>query len=457
MKMTVREIIEMFKNDYESDGEEVFLEGWVRTNRNNGKIGFIEFNDGSHFKNLQIVYLEEEMEDFAEITKIPTGAAIEVEGVLVETPTGKQPFELHLDRIAEVGKVEQGYPLQKKRHSFEFLREIAHLRPRANTFNALFRVRSELAFAIHRFFYNKGFIYLHTPIITSNDAEGAGQTFTVITDGKDPNEFFGQKVNLTVSGQLHAEAFALSHRNVYTFGPTFRAEHSNTKTHAAEFWMIEPEMAFTDLDGNMEVIEDCIKYCIEYVLEHASDEMSFFNEHIDNTLLERLTHLLNKPFKRVDYGKAIKDLQKAVKNGVKFVNQNIEWGMDLQTEHEKYLTDVVYKGPIFIINYPKEIKAFYMRLNDDNKTVAACDLLVPTVGELVGGSQREERLDLLEQRMKELGNDKELSWYLDLRRYGGCVHSGFGIGFDRLLMYVTGMQNIRDVQPFPRTSGSILY
>ncbi|MDI9503593.1 MAG: asparagine--tRNA ligase [Bacillota bacterium] len=455
--MTVKEIFDAFRNDYVIDETEVVLQGWVRTNRDNGSIGFIEFNDGSSFNNLQIVYSKESVDDFDKITKIGTGTTIEVEGLLIETPDGKQPFELQLDNLTILGEVDSSYPLQKKRHSFEFLREIAHLRPRANTFNALYRVRSELAFAIHKFFHEKDFLYIHTPIFTSNDAEGAGQTFSVVTDDKNPNDFFGKKVILTVTGQLHVEAFAMSHRSVYTFGPTFRAERSNTKTHAAEFWMVEPEVAFADLKDIMELIEECIKYCIEYVLDHAADEMQFFNNFIDKSLHERLTKIINSTFARITYTEAIGILENAVKNGVDFANKNIVWGMDLQTEHERYITDVHIKGPVFVTDYPKEIKAFYMRINEDGKTVAACDLLVPTVGELVGGSQREERVEVLLEKMKEAGNAEELDWYLDLRRYGGCVHSGFGIGFDRLLMYVTGMQNIRDVQPFARTSGSILF
>ncbi len=455
--MTVKEIFDAFRNDYVIDETEVVLQGWVRTNRDNGSIGFIEFNDGSSFNNLQIVYSKESVDDFDKITKIGTGTTIEVEGLLIETPDGKQPFELQLDNLTILGEVDSSYPLQKKRHSFEFLREIAHLRPRANTFNALYRVRSELAFAIHKFFHEKDFLYIHTPIFTGNDAEGAGQTFSVVTDDKNPNDFFGKKVILTVTGQLHVEAFAMSHRSVYTFGPTFRAERSNTKTHAAEFWMVEPEVAFADLKDIMELIEECIKYCIEYVLDHAADEMQFFNNFIDKSLHERLTKIINSTFVRITYTEAIGILENAVKNGVDFANKNIVWGMDLQTEHERYITDVHIKGPVFVTDYPKEIKAFYMRINEDGKTVAACDLLVPTVGELVGGSQREERVEVLLEKMKEAGNAEELDWYLDLRRYGGCVHSGFGIGFDRLLMYVTGMQNIRDVQPFARTSGSILF
>ena len=335
------------------------------------------------------------------------------------------------------------------------LREIAHLRPRANTFNALYRVRSELAFAIHKFFHEKDFLYVHTPIFTGNDAEGAGQTFSVVTDDKNPNDFFGKKVILTVTGQLHVEAFAMSHRSVYTFGPTFRAERSNTKTHAAEFWMVEPEVAFADLNDIMELIEECIKYCIEYVLDNAADEMQFFNNFIDKSLHERLTKIINSKFARISYTEAIEILKNAVKNGVDFANKDIIWGMDLQTEHERYITDVHIKGPVFVTDYPKDIKAFYMRVNEDGKP-AACDLLVPIIGELVE-VLNEERADVLLEKMKEAGNAEELDWYLDLRRYGGCVHSGFGIGFDRLLMYVTGMQNIRDVQPFGRTSGSILF
>ena len=430
--MTVKEIFDAFRNDYVIDETEVVLQGWVRTNRDNGSIGFIEFNDGSSFNNLQIVYSKESVDDFDKITKIGTGTTIEVEGLLIETPDGKQPFELQLDNLTILGEVDSSYPLQKKRHSFEFLREIAHLRPRANTFNALYRVRSELAFAIHKFFHEKDFLYIHTPIFTGNDAEGAGQTFSVVTDDKNPNDFFGKKVILTVTGQLHVEAFAMSHRSVYTFGPTFRAERSNTKTHAAEFWMVEPEVAFADLKDIMELIEECIKYCIEYVLDHAADEMQFFNNFIDKSLHERLTKIINSTFARITYTEALGILENAVKNGVDFANKNIVWGMDLQTEHERYITDVHIKGPVFVTDYPKEIKAFYMRINEDGKTVAACDLLVPTVGELVGGSQREERVEVLLEKMKEAGNAEELDWYLDLRRCGGCVHSGFGIGFDRL-------------------------
>ena len=433
------------------------LEGWVKTNRDNGSIGFVEFNDGTYFKSVQLVY-NIDCKDHETLSSLRTGEAIRVVGQVKLTPENKQPFEVLVSECELEGKCDDDYPLQKKRHSFEFLREIAHIRPRANTFQAVYRVRSVLSMAIHEFFQERGFIYVHTPLITTNDGEGAGNVFDVVThDTKDPNYFYGRKVNLTVTGQLHVEPFALAFRDVYTFGPAFRAEHSNTVRHASEFWMVEPEMAFCDLSDNMDCIEDCVKYCINYILTACKEEVEFFNTMIDKTLVERLTHVANSDFKRMTYTDGIKLLQEAVKNGHKFENNNIEWGMDLQSEHERYLTEEVVKGPLFLIDYPKEIKAFYMRENDDGKTVAACDLLVPQVGELVGGSQREERYDRLKAKMEKLGNDKELDWYLDTRRYGGCRHSGFGIGFDRLLMYVTGMQNIRDVQPYPRTSGSIKY
>ena len=437
--------------------EFVNLKGWVRTNRDNGSIGFVEFNDGSYFKNVQLVYTSE-CKDYNVVNKLKTGSAISVSGKLKLTPENKQPFEIEIIECVLLGDVDDDYPLQKKRHSFEFLRDIAHLRPRANTFQAVFRVRNALSMAIHEFFQQRGFMYVHTPLITTNDGEGAGNVFDVTThDTKDPYSFYNHKVNLTVTGQLHVEPFALAFRDVYTFGPAFRAEHSNTVRHASEFWMVEPEMAFTDLNGNMDIIEDCVKFCIEYVERACPEEMKFFNEMIDKTLLDRLHHVLNSEFKRVSYTEGIEILQKAVQNGHKFENNNIFWGMDLQSEHERYLTEEVVKGPLFLTDYPKDIKAFYMRQNDDGKTVAAVDLLVPAVGELVGGSQREERYDVLKKKMEELGIIKELDWYLDTRRYGGCYHSGFGIGFDRLLMYVTGMQNIRDVQPYPRTSNNIKY
>lgn len=436
---------------------EVLLEGWVKTNRDNGSIGFIEFNDGTFFRNVQLVYYKENPHHDL-LSALRTGAAVKIKGQLHLTPENKQPFEVVVDEAELLGQVDEDYPLQKKRHSFEFLREIAHIRPRANTFQAVFRVRSVLSMAVHSFFQERGFIYVHTPLITTNDGEGAGNVFDVVThDTKDPNSFYGRKVNLTVTGQLHVEPFALSFRDVYTFGPAFRAEHSNTVRHASEFWMIEPEIAFADLSDNMNLIEDCVKYCIKYVMDKCPEEMNFFNSMIDKTLLERLNHVLNSEFKKMTYTEGIALLQEAVKAGHKFENTDIVWGMDLQSEHERYLTEEIVKGPLFLTDYPKEIKAFYMRQNDDGKTVAACDLLVPFVGELVGGSQREERYELLKAKMVELGNDKELEWYLDTRRYGGCKHSGFGIGFDRLLMYITGMNNIRDVQPYPRTSNTIKY
>ncbi len=436
---------------------EVFLEGWVRTNRDNGQIGFIEFNDGTYFKNVQLVY-NKDSKDYEVLTALRNGCAVEVTGKVKLTPEMKQPFEIEVLEATLVGDCAEDYPLQKKRHTFEFLRDIAHIRPRANTFQAVFRVRSVLSYAIHQFFQERGFIYVHTPEITTNDGEGAGSVFDVTThDQKDPFSFYGRPVNLTVTGQLHVEPFALSFRDVYTFGPVFRAERSNTVRHASEFWMIEPEMAFCDLNDNMQVIEDCIKFCIQYVMEACPEEMKFFNTMIDTTLMDRLNHVVNSEFKKMSYTEGIEILKNAVKNGVKFENSKIEWGMDLQSEHERYLTEKVVNGPLFLIDYPEEIKAFYMKLNPDNKTVAACDLLVPAVGELVGGSQREENYELLKAKMDKLGLTEGLEWYLDTRKYGGCVHSGFGIGFDRLLMYITGMQNIRDVQPYPRTSNNIKY
>ena len=435
----------------------VELQGWVRTNRDNGSIGFIEFNDGTYFKNVQLVYAPE-CNNYEVVTALRTGAAIKVNGEVILTPENKQPFEIRVTDVELLGEVQDDYPLQKKRHSFEFLREIAHLRPRTNTFMAVYRVRSVLSMAIHEFFQERGFIYVHTPIITTNDGEGAGQVFDVTTHtSKDPFEFYGKNVNLTVTGQLHVEPFALTFKDVYTFGPVFRAEHSNTIRHASEFWMIEPEIAFADLEDNMNLIEDCIKYCIDYVMNSCPEEMKFFNTMIDKTLIERLLHVSSSNFKRMPYTEAIEILKKAVESGHKFENSKIEWGMDLQSEHERYITEVVVNGPVFLTDYPKGIKAFYMRENDDGETVAACDLLVPAVGELVGGSQREERYDVLKAKMDNLGITEGLEWYLDTRRYGGCKHAGFGIGFDRLLMYVTGMQNIRDVQPYPRTSNTIKY
>lgn len=439
------------------DGQIIKLDGWVRTNRDNGSLGFIEFNDGTFFKNAQIVYSNEFTTNFDNASHIQTGSAVFFEGKLIFTPENKQPFEIQLLNYEVLGTVDEDYPLQKKRHSFEFLREIATLRPRTNTFYAVYRIRSALAYAIHKFFNERNFVYIHTPIITTNDAEGAGECFKVVTDYKKPEAFFGVPASLTVSGQLHVEPFALAYRNVYTFGPTFRAEKSNTTRHAAEFWMIEPEIAFADLEDDMNLIEDFVKYIIKYVLDNNKEEMEFFNNFIDKTLLERLNHVVNSKFEVMPYTKAIEILQQAVKDGVKFENSNIYWGLDLQSEHERYITEQVVKGPVFLIDYPAEMKAFYMRLNDDGKTVAAVDLLVPSVGELVGGSQREERKEILEKKMIDAHNLKGLEWYLDTRRYGGCKHAGFGLGFDRLIMYVTGINNIRDAQPYYRTFGSIKY
>lgn len=457
--MTIRELYEIVlsASHVELDSlEYVQLQGWIRTNRCSGKLGFIELNDGTYFRNAQLVYMQE-LKNFAEVEKYPTGAAITVTGKLKLTPDGKQPFEIVVTEAVLEGDCDRDYPLQKKRHSFEYMREIPHLRPRANSFYAIFRLRSVLSMAIHEFFQNQGFVYVHTPVITSNDAEGAGETFTVTTreDQKYEEDFFGKHASLTVSGQLHVESFAMAFRDVYTFGPTFRAENSNTTRHASEFWMIEPEIAFADLEDDMDLIEDMVKYCIDYVLENAPEEMKFFNSMIDKECIERITKVRNSEFKRMTYTEAIELLKKA---DVKFENNKIEWGMDLQSEHERYLCEKVVNGPVFLIDYPKDIKAFYMRVNEDNKTVAACDLLVPGVGELVGGSQREERYDVLEARMKEMGMETDsLQWYMDLRRYGGCKHAGFGLGFDRMLMYLTGMQNIRDVEPFPRTPRNLIF
>lgn len=435
----------------------VVLSGWIRTNRQNGSIGFIELNDGSYFKNIQLVYNQTLAETFTALSKCGTGTAITVAGLIQLTPTAKQPLEIVVNAFTLVGSAPEEYPLQKKRHGFDFLREIAHLRPRTNTFTAMFRLRSVMAMAIHTFFQDRDFVYVHTPILTGNDAEGAGQVFQAIVDPSKPHAFFNSPASLTVSGQLHVEAFAMAFKDVYTFGPTFRAEPSNTTKHASEFWMIEPEIAFADLQDDMLLIEACLKYCIDYAFKHAPEEMAFFNQFIDTTLVSRLQAVHQSTFMRMTYSDAIDVLKKAVSTGVSFAFKDIQWGMDLQTEHERYLSEVVAKGPIFITDYPQAIKAFYMRLNDDGKTVAACDLLVPQVGELVGGSQREERFEVLEKKMIAHGNHLGLEWYLQLRKYGGVPHAGFGIGFDRLLMYLTGMTNIRDVQPYPRTPGSLLY
>jgi asparaginyl-tRNA synthetase len=458
-EMTVRELYDLTRegSSLEKDQVEyVFLQGWIRTNRSGKNVGFIALNDGTYFKNVQIVY-SDNLANYAEVGKLLTGAAISVTGKYIATPENKQPFEIQATEILVEGVCDSSYPLQKKRHTFEYLREIGHLRPRTNTLSAVFRVRSVLAMAIHEFFQDQGFVYVNTPIITGNDAEGAGETFTVTTrsDAKYDEDFFGKHASLTVSGQLQAEAFALAFRDVYTFGPTFRAENSNTTNHAAEFWMIEPEIAFADLEDDMDLIEDMIKYCIQEVEDNCPAEMEFFNQFVDKGLIARLDAVKNSEFRRMDYTEAIEILKNA---DVKFENSNIYWGMDLNTEHERYLTEKVVNGPVFLINYPQEIKAFYMRLNDDGKTVAACDLLVPGVGELVGGSQREERLDVLEKRMTDLGMKLDgYQWYLDLRRYGGCKHAGFGLGFERFVMYLTGMENIRDVIPFARTPRNLSF
>lgn len=438
----------------------VTVRGWVRTNRSSNKFGFIELNDGTFFKSVQVVYEADKLDNFDEVAKAPIASAWTVKGTLVLTPDAKQPFEIKADEVILEADSESDYPLQKKRHSMEFLREIAHLRPRSNTFSAVFRVRSLVAYAVHKFFQEQDFVYAHTPIITGSDCEGAGEMFRITTldmdnlpkteDGKIDysQDFFGKETSLTVSGQLEAETFAMAFRNVYTFGPTFRAENSNTTRHASEFWMIEPEIAFADLQDNMDLAEAMVKYIITYVREHAPEEMAFFNSFIDKGLLERLDNIVNSDFGRVTYTEAVDLL---LKSGKEF-QYPVEWGIDLQTEHERYLTEEIFKKPIFVTDYPKDIKAFYMRLNDDNKTVAACDLLVPGVGEIIGGSQREERLELLEKRMDELGLKKEdYWWYLDLRKYGGTRHSGYGLGFERAVMYLTGMSNIRDVLPYPRT------
>mgnify|MGYP002769594801 CR=1 FL=1 len=454
------EIRELFRNSEKYADQEIVVRGWIRNNRNSKKFGFIELNDGTFFKPVQVVYEAEDLENYDEIAKAHLASGLMVRGMFRLTPEAKQPFEIKaLEIVVEAGS-DADYPLQNKRHSMEFLREIAHLRPRSNTFSAVFRVRSLVAYAIHKFFQERNFVYVHAPLITGSDAEGAGEMFQVTTldlDNIPRNEdgsidysqdFFGKETNLTVSGQLEAEAFALAFRNVYTFGPTFRAENSNTARHASEFWMIEPEIAFADLQDDMDLAEDMVKYIISYVLENAPEEMEFFNKFIDKGLLDRLNHIVNSEFRRVTYTEAVDILKKADR---KF-EYPVEWGIDLQTEHERHLTEEVFKKPIFVTDYPKDIKAFYMRLNDDGKTVAACDMLVPGVGEIIGGSQREERFDVLSRRMEELGiGGSSYDWYMDLRKYGGVKHAGYGLGFERMIMYITGMSNIRDVLPFPRT------
>ena len=452
------EIKQIFRETEQFLEREIEVAGWIRNIRASKKFGFIELNDGTFFQNLQIVF-EEDLPNFDEVCKLGISTALVVTGKLVASPGSGQAFELKASEILVEGSCPSEYPLQKKRHSFEYLRTIAHLRPRTNTFSAVFRLRSVLAYAIHQYFQEKGFVYVHTPIITASDCEGAGEMFQLTTldmnhlplneagDVDFTQDFFGKAANLTVSGQLNAEAFAMAFRNIYTFGPTFRAENSNTARHAAEFWMLEPEIAFADLEKNMELAEDMMKYLIRAALERLPEEMEFFNKFVDKELLARLHHIVNSDFGRVTYTEAIEILKQA---DVEFVYP-VEWGIDLQTEHERYLTEQHFKKPVFVTDYPKDIKAFYMRLNDDGKTVAAMDLLVPGIGEIIGGSQREERLDLLETRMQELGlNPEDYWWYLDLRRYGGTRHAGFGLGFERLIMYLSGVSNIRDVIAFPR-------
>jgi asparaginyl-tRNA synthetase len=455
-------IKQLYREAGEHFGKEIELAGWVRTIRDSKTFGFIELNDGSFFQNVQIVF-DEALDNFKEITKLPQGSSIKVRGQLIATPEAKQPFELKATEVVVEGFCTSDYPLQKKRHTFEFLRTIAHLRPRTNTFSAVFRLRSAASFAIHRFFQERGFVYVQTPIITASDCEGAGEMFKVTTLDYDniprneqggvdySHDFFGKQASLTVSGQLSGEAYCMAYGKIYTFGPTFRAENSNTARHAAEFWMIEPEIAFADLNDDMALAEDMMKYLIGYCLENVPEELEFLNKFVDKTLLDRLNNIVQSDFGHLTYTDAVKILEKNNSN----FDYPVKWGVDLQTEHERYLTEKVFGKPVFLTDYPKDIKAFYMRLNDDDKTVAAMDLLVPGVGEIIGGSQREERYDLLCQRMKEMGlAPEEYDWYLDLRKYGGTKHAGFGLGFERAVMYLTGMSNIRDVIPFPRTTKS---
>ena len=459
MQKDFMEIKDLYRKKEEYIDKDVKVAGWIRTSRLSKNFGFIELNDGSFFKNMQII-LDEKLENFKEIGKLPISSSILVEGKLVSTEGAKQPIEIHATKITVEGESDNSYPLQKKRHTVEYLRTIAHLRPRSNMFSAVFRVRSVAAYAVHKFFQERNFVYAHSPIITGSDCEGAGEMFRITTldldnvpkteEGKIDysQDFFGKEANLTVSGQLNAEIMALAFRNVYTFGPTFRAENSYTGRHASEFWMIEPEIAFADLEDNMELAEDMVKYIINYVLEHCPEEMEFFNAFVDKGLLERLHNIVNSDFIRITYTKAVELL---LESGQKF-EYPVEWGIDLQTEHERYITEQIFKAPVFVTDYPKDIKAFYMRLNEDGKTVRAMDLLVPCVGEIIGGSQREEREDVLLERIEEFGLNKEdYWWYLELRKFGTATHSGFGLGFERMIMYLTGVSNIRDVIPFPRT------
>ena len=457
--ITVREL---FKNTEKYVDQEIEIGGWVRNKRPSKQFGFIVLNDGTYFTPVQVVY-NDSIENFQEISKINVGAALIVKGTLVLTPNAKQPFEIQASSVTVEGPSSGDYPLQPKKHSMEFLRSIPHLRPRANTFQAVFRVRSLAAMAIHQFFQERDFVYVHTPLITGSDCEGAGEMFQVTTmdlknvplteDGKVDfsQDFFGKPTNLTVSGQLNGETYAMAFRNIYTFGPTFRAENSNTTRHAAEFWMIEPEMAFADLDDLLRVEEDMLKYIISYVLEHAPEEMAFFNQFVDKGLLDRLNNILNNDFGRITYTDAVALLEK---HNDQF-EYPVSWGCDLQTEHERYLTEVIFKKPVFVTDYPKDIKAFYMKLNPDGKTVAAVDCLVPGVGEITGGSQREDNYEILKSRIEELGmNPEDYDFYLDLRKYGSTRHAGFGLGFERCVMYLTGIGNIRDAIPFPRTVGN---
>ena len=457
--MELTNIKDLYRRKEEYLEQEVTVGGWVRSIRNSKNFGFIVVNDGTFFEPLQVVY-HDGLANFSEVEKLNVGAAILARGKLVPTPQAKQPFEIQAEEITVEGQSTPDYPLQKKRHTFEYLRTISHLRPRTNTFEAVFRVRSLIAYAIHKFFQERDLVYVHTPLITGSDCEGAGEMFQVTTLNledvpKDAEgsvdfseDFFGKPTNLTVSGQLNGETYAMAFKNIYTFGPTFRAENSNTTRHAAEFWMIEPEMAFADLTDNMQVAEDMLKYVIRYVLEHAPEEMNFFNSFVDKGLLDRLNHVLNSEFGHVTYTEAVEILEK---NNSHF-DYKVSWGCDLQTEHERYLTEQVFKRPVFVTDYPKEIKAFYMKMNEDQKTVAAMDCLVPGIGEIIGGSQREDDLEKLSARMKEMGlKEEDYGFYLDLRKYGTVRHSGFGLGFERCVMYLTGMGNIRDVVPFPRT------
>ncbi len=457
--MELTNIRDLFRNRKEYVDKQVTIGGWVRSNRKSKAFGFIVVNDGTFFEPVQVVY-GDGLANFEEIGKINVGAALIISGTLVETPDAKQPFEIQAESVEVEGASAPEYPLQKKRHTFEFLRTISHLRPRTNTFEAVFRVRSLTAYAIHKFFQERDFVYVHTPIITGSDCEGAGEMFQVTcldlqnvpkqADGSIDytQDFFGKPTNLTVSGQLNGEAYAMAFKNIYTFGPTFRAENSNTGRHAAEFWMIEPEIAFADLEDDMLLAEHMLKYVIRYVLDHAPEEMQFFNQFMDKGLLERLEHVVNSDFARVSYTEAVKLLEK---NNSKF-EYKVSWGVDLQTEHERYLTEQAFKRPVFVYDYPKEIKAFYMKLNEDEKTVAAVDCLVPGIGEIIGGSQREDDYGKLLARIQELGlNEEDYQFYLDLRKYGSTRHAGFGLGFERCVMYLTGMSNIRDVVPFPRT------